>query len=124
MLQAKDFIRNYILVDGKTPQLLVNYILVSILGIIPLKLRKKFHQRIIDSIFAKNDGKYLCRCANSVTRFETGYFMKETCYHSFEHLSLRVPNNYDEVLRYEYGDYMKFPPEDKRGTHGEIEVRI
>ena len=29
-----------------------------------------------------------------------------------------VPQNYDEILRVLYGDYMQLPPEDKRITHG------
>ena len=41
---------------------------------------------------------------------------------SFEHLSLRVPIGYDEILTRIYGDYMEVPPEGKRVTHHENTV--
>lgn len=36
----------------------------------------------------------------------------------FEDFTVRVPSNYDSVLRAEYGDYMQLPPEEKRFTDG------
>lgn len=51
------------------------------------------------------------------------YFGKET-FLEFEHLSFRVPTNYDHVLTVTYGDYMTPPPEEERlgheGESGEI----
>lgn len=35
----------------------------------------------------------------------------------FETLKVFVPEEYDAILSHEYGEYMKFPPEDKRITH-------
>lgn len=36
--------------------------------------------------------------------------------HRFEDLEVRIPRNYDEALRRDYGDYMELPPEDERGV--------
>ena len=124
LLQAKDLYHNYVLVNGKNPNLILNDFLASVVAILPMKLRKRLHQKILDYVFSGKDGRYLCRCAVIARRFDADCFLGDICYHPFEQLSLRVPNNYDKVLRDEYGDYMQFPPEDKRGTHGEIEVII
>ncbi len=35
----------------------------------------------------------------------------------FEYLKARVPIGYDNVLRHQFGDYMKLPPEENRGKH-------
>ena len=37
--------------------------------------------------------------------------------YSFEDIELRGVDMYDEYLTYTYGDYMKWPPEEKRKTH-------
>ncbi len=123
-LQGKDFYRNFMLVNGKTPKNILKYLYVSAIGLLPLKLRKGLHKYIFDQIFSKKSGKYLCRCAFKVRRFDTDCYMAKDCYHPFEHLSLRIPNNYDKVLRDEYRDYMQIPPENKRGNHGVLEVSL
>lgn len=123
-LQAKDFYRNFMLVNGKSFKNRLKYLYVSAIGALPIKLRKRIHKKILDYVFSRKNGRYLCRCAYTVTKYEAEWFLKEDCFHAFEHLSLRVPNNYDSILRYEYGDYMKLPPEEKRGNHGEIEIKI
>lgn len=40
----------------------------------------------------------------------------------FESLVVMAPNNCDEFLRAEYGDYMQLPPEDKRRTHMPLKI--
>ena len=37
--------------------------------------------------------------------------------HLFEGRMFAIPKGYESVLRTEYGDYMKLPPEEKRGGH-------
>lgn len=123
-LQAKDFYRNYILVNGKTPRNILKYLFVSMICILPLKLRKWIHQKLIQYIFSKESGKYICRCGYGVRRCNSEWFIKNKCYHQFEHLYVQIPNDYDAVLREEYGDYMQIPPEGQRGNHGEIEIAI
>ncbi len=47
------------------------------------------------------------------------YKMKK---HKFESLEVKVPVNYDEVLKTTFNDYMNPPPEEERKSHHEIEV--
>lgn len=35
----------------------------------------------------------------------------------FENLMIKVPGNYDRILRNLYGDYMQLPPPEKRQNH-------
>ena len=50
-----------------------------------------------------------------------GIFLKkdfdETIYHDFEGYQVRIPKNYDSILRNLYGNYMELPPEEKRIGH-------
>lgn len=41
---------------------------------------------------------------------------EETLKVPFEYMSINIPAGYDNVLRTTYGDYMKFPPAEKRGA--------
>lgn len=41
--------------------------------------------------------------------------IKDTVYLPFENIMVPAPAKYDNVLRNMYGDYMEFPPKDKRG---------
>lgn len=36
---------------------------------------------------------------------------------SFENIMVKIPNQYDKLLRSLYGDYMQLPPEDQRQNH-------
>ncbi|MDY0040735.1 MAG: LicD family protein, partial [Desulforhabdus sp.] len=38
--------------------------------------------------------------------------------HRFEDGEFPVPRSSEDILKYQYGDYMKLPPEDKRRAHG------
>lgn len=40
-----------------------------------------------------------------------------TCYHDFENVRVKIPVNYDAMLKKLYGDYMELPPENKRVGH-------
>ena len=124
ILQKRNYYRSCMISDGKTFKKTANYLLLSMLCIIPIGLRKKLHGRMLKYVFSQTDGRYLCRCAIKVRKFEKSSYMGQDCYHHFEHLYLRVPSDYDTVLRAEYGDYMQFPPEDKRGTHEKITIEI
>lgn len=123
-LQSKDFYRNFLLVNGKTVKNYLKYLYASAIGILPIKLRKRIHKSMLDYVFSKKSGRYLCRCDYLVFRFDSEWFVKDIRYHQFEGHSFRIPYDYDKVLRYEYGDYMQIPPEDKRGNHGEIEISL
>lgn len=55
-----------------------------------------------------------------VERFRNKYwcarrYLDDIVYSDFESIKVPVPENYDEILKNMYGDYMKFPPMDERG---------
>lgn len=121
-LQTKNLYKNYLIVDGKTPRLFSSYVISCVIAVLPLKLRKRLKKALLHRIFSKKKGRYLCRCGHFVRQFDADCFMGEVRYHQFEHCSFRIPSGYDQILRTEYGNYMELPPEDQRGSHGEMEV--
>ena len=46
----------------------------------------------------------------------------DTCYHIFEDVEVKIPVNYDGMLKRLYGNYMELPPVDKRITHHGFEA--
>lgn len=61
--------------------------------------------------------------SNVVVNFPKSIF-EETVYADFEGHKFPVPKDYDQYLRKNYGDYMAFPPEEKRTGHIARAVRI
>lgn len=49
-------------------------------------------------------------------------WFEETIMMQFEEYAFRVPKQYDQVLRHEYGDYMQMPPEKDRVGHHYFKV--
>lgn len=49
------------------------------------------------------------------------YFGSETTL-KFNETEFRVPNNYDFILRSEYGDYMNLPPIEKQQSHHKYDL--
>lgn len=41
-------------------------------------------------------------------------YLKSPIRHKFENIEVNIPKEYDEILKEEYGDYMKLPPEKDR----------
>lgn len=44
--------------------------------------------------------------------------------HPFESITVNLPGNTDKVLRIQYGEYMKLPPEDRRFNHAPVELKF
>ena len=44
--------------------------------------------------------------------------------HDFNGLSIEIPANADKVLKAQYGDYMKLPPEEKRYSHAPVKLKL
>lgn len=125
LLQKKNFYHSLMLQnERRTLKSTVAYAFYSVLGIIPVRKRKKLHNRLFDYICSKKDGKYVCLCGLDALQFEKESYLGPICYHAFEQFSFRVPSDYDTVLRVEYGDYMQIPPENKRGNHGEMILEL
>ena len=49
-------------------------------------------------------------------------WFEETILVNFDKYKFRIPKEYDALLRYEYGDYMKLPPEKERVGHHNYKV--
>ena len=62
-----------------------------------------------------------CECRYKGERIDTAfpkYLLDDICDYEFEGSYFKGMNNYDLVLRNQYGDYMKLPPEGERvGKH-------
>lgn len=70
--------------------------------------------------FHGRETRYVCRNTMGVYGYKRNLFyvedFRETIPWKFEHMTLPVPIGYDRILRTLYGDYMKFPPKEKRGA--------
>ena len=121
-LQEQNYYRSCLKNSKRTLRNIARYVILLSLCVIPMKLRKKIHSKLLEYIFSRKYGRYLCRCEMIIRQFDTSCYEGEECFHQFEHLSLRIPSGYDKVLRDEYGDYMQFPPENERGNHGELMI--
>ena len=96
-------------------------ILYKVLSI-PIKLYG--HKRInkkTDKLMRKynyNTSKYVTSLYSDVSCFKHKYFDKDffskTHYSKFEDTEFLIRDNYDKYLKDMYGNYMEFPPEDKR----------
>ncbi|MBO4847606.1 MAG: LicD family protein [Clostridia bacterium] len=124
ILQEKNYYYSCMKHSKPTLRTVFTYSILSLIDLLPIKSRKKLHKSLLDRVFSKQDGKYICRCGLFVWKYDKSDFMEIDCYHKFEHLSLRIPSEYEKILHHDYGDYMQLPPEDKRGVHGEITVVI
>ncbi len=75
-----------------------------------LALIKKLH--VSDS----KNSMYFTSCSDLTNAIFNKEWFKESINMKYEDLDVSVPVGYDEVLKAKYGDYMQFPPEEKRFT--------
>ena len=99
------------------PKLLVKKVLYALATIRFGKYYK--HIVSLSEVFRKTDiskSHWLCIFGEKPV-FKSGWF-RNTKNLSFEGQTFKVPAEYDSVLREQYGDYMEFPPIEKRvGQH-------
>ena len=80
------------------------------------------------SILERYDAKECRQCFSAVTVPYPPVFEREDFgtaeKGNFEGLSVKIPKNYDRLLRILYGDYMKLPPEDERYNHCTSEIEL
>jgi lipopolysaccharide cholinephosphotransferase len=74
---------------------------------------KKYEE--ITKKFIKLKKSWYVNSANMLQIFNPKDFLEEDLV-DFYGFKLPIPKNYDEILRESYGDYMSFPPIEKRGT--------
>lgn len=116
-----------------------------------LSLPKENKDKLVSEIFRKGMGRILCvryprvrkaiekrellyssvAPSNLLINYSGAYGKKEIAdigwygegeMKVFEDIMVRVPSKYDEMLRKIYGDYMCFPPKEKRVAHHYTEV--
>lgn len=87
------------------------------------KLTTPYKQKCkIDKLLRKQDIQTSNFIGNIMGAYRTREIVPAEYYgtgkmYSFEDIELRGVDMYDEYLTYTYGDYMKWPPEEKRKTH-------
>lgn len=83
----------------------------------------KSHNELIDK-YTINNSKYLVSIAN-IDKVESIFLQEDFGLgkkSEFEGESYLIPQNYDNILKTLYGNYMKLPPKDKRVTHHSYKV--
>ena len=82
------------------------------------KIRQKLES--FTKIFDYEKSEYIAQM-DCLTDGRPNIFKREwlfdTEYHDFEDIKVRIPKQYDSILRQLYGDYMVLPPETSRVAH-------
>lgn len=91
----------------------------------PLKLTHRFREwlettnaRYATPFVTLGDVYYYNESQNKLTYRKEAF--SKTIMLGFENMMIPVPVDYDSVLSTEYGDYMRFPPPEKRGVYHSI----
>lgn len=98
----------------------------SIIRILLLPVPKKFiFNQLLKTTKKYNDSdcKAVAIKAGHLNRWEISDIFP-TQPHQFENITVQIPNSAHKVLAHEYGDYMKFPPEDKRVAHAPVKLQF
>lgn len=120
-LQKENYFRANIKSEN-TKYSTVNKLFLSILYMIPEKIRIRLHKRMLKYVFKKRKGKYVTELWTVLSNIEPAEIYEgEPQTLEFEGEMYKVPPKYKENLTLTYGDYMQLPPEDKRCTqHGNL----
>ena len=89
------------------------YYTMKILHISPYTIRKKCVKSFTQ--YQNEDCEEVCDFPSSgimPISFKTDWIPLKKV--KFEDIEVNIPNNYDKILKLEYGDYMELPPEESR----------
>ena len=87
---------------------------------------KHYYEKLNEQC-TKLSAKYKDRIGMQYTHFSKAcwtwdaHCFDEAVYVPFEYTTLPIPKGYHEILKATYGDYMAFPPVDKRGNKHSFE---
>jgi lipopolysaccharide cholinephosphotransferase len=82
--------------------------------LLPIKTKTFVHQLISESKRLKyEDAEFVYYFTEKFAPLRKSIF-EEYIYASFENRKYRIPKDFDELLKIQYGDYMKLPPEKDR----------
>lgn len=77
----------------------------------------------LKNTFTLEDSKYVvCMIWDWPIKVKEKKHFQEFTYLPFEGVKVKVPKEYDAVLRNSYGDYMQLPPEESRVPHHEYKL--
>lgn len=83
-------------------------------------LSRKYMHKKLDRLLKRHNAteSRLCgdRLWNNILEYHTDDYERQI-YVEFEGKKRPIPSGYDHILRTEFGDYMKFPPEEERYPH-------
>ncbi len=106
-------------VGEKVSKSKVQRVIYHILSMIPERIIKKMYRGLILKIHS-NTSEVVRTLTYPAPRKLDGYYRRwfaETAPIVFEGYELEGVKDYQGWLRFEFGDYMKLPPEEKRKTH-------
>ena len=80
---------------------------------------KYFQKKVINTMkkYGNKDTTYVCELSDECQSYYKKSDLTPPIKVKFEDIEVKIPNNYDAVLKTIYGDYMKIPPENERVTH-------
>ena len=87
--------------------------------------KETLYHRLDSELRKYNQTESTMVSSRGLSAFETSiddYF--PLCDHVFETISVKIPRNADMVLKTQYGDYMKLPPEEKRYSHAPVCLKL
>ncbi len=77
----------------------------------------------LKNLYTVEQSRYVaCMIWDWPLRFKEKAWFDNATEMPFEDMMVKVPGNYDAMLRDSYGDYMQLPPEDKRVPHHEYSL--
>ncbi len=77
----------------------------------------------LKNMFSLEESRYIaCMVWDWPIKFKEKTWFQETIELPFEGITVKVPKEYDALLRDSYGDYMQLPPEDQRVPHHEYRL--
>ncbi|MFH0357769.1 phosphorylcholine transferase LicD [Streptococcus sp. A27] len=111
-------------IDRKRKRNFLEKVLLAILELIPIEMMTTPNKQKekIDRMLSKQDIVKSNFIGNIMGAYRTREIVPKEWYgkgtkYPFEDIELVGLDNYDEYLKYTYGDYMKLPTEDNRKTH-------
>lgn len=97
----------------------INKLMYTMLNLIPEKVLKKRYAKYVKSRNRKNTDMVKCLtfpACNRVYGYKRNWY-EDTVDMKFGDVTLRACRNYDEYLKFLYGDYLELPPIEKRKVH-------
>lgn len=101
---------------NKTKKTLFNVMRKLIkITLLPISKQKLYDMCDAQMRLYENEKSTLLECCANVPQSKDDFYPLMTL--DFDGFSMPVPNNWDSILKKEYGNYMQLPPKEKQYTH-------